>query len=342
MSQDSGDEKQEQESWSGGAGNPASPPIESSRRVAKTLLFSPRSTRISRMFSVGQKSRSSDPSEPSGTPSPGTVSGVRPPAAERVAKTLLEFDAPIVSTSHPDEQVAETLLASEQPAASEANSGPTEKRQHFVAKTRLDQSVLAETVLKFEVRKKARAEEEAKERANQPAVEFHPVDSKKLARKCAWVWDDDDSKDKFRYCPKCKLQAYNFEGMELPAAEALIFKRENLKSPILFKRADGKFMTQDCPVEIKRRRRIIVTSIVAGFFVSALLVALILMPPPAISPKSNEVESDESSPVDSALNVKEHDESVVDAKPIYIKGADGKLKRKRPTFGPDDQSSYWN
>ncbi|MFX5926201.1 hypothetical protein ABTE83_19850, partial [Acinetobacter baumannii] len=66
-------------------------------------------------------------------------------------------------------------------------------------------------------------------------------------------------------------------------------------------------MTQDCPVEIKRRRRIIVTSIVAGFFVSALLGALILMPPPAISPKSNEVESDESSPVENSVNVQKQD-----------------------------------
>ncbi len=140
----------------------------------------------------------------------------------------------------------------------------------FVAKTLLDGVVIANVMQKFQVRKVEVAAEEAKIRAGLPGVEFHPVDSKKLAKRCTWTWDD-DSTERFRYCQICQSQVYNFEDLELAQAEALILIREYKRNATLYKRPDGKFMTQDCPVQVKKKRTTVFLSIVAATMLAVLV-----------------------------------------------------------------------
>ncbi len=317
-------------------------PVQPARRVARTLLEVP-------------------------LPDLAQIQAAEAAAAAKLGESALSTSDPAVTVSHDSfsdslsEPLSEPFSESfsepfSEPAALSANAphsadaqlvdrviSRSEPRQNFVAKTRLDQSVLADTVQRYEIRKGELAAEEAKLRASLPVIEFHPVDSKRLALPCPWTWSDDDSKDRFRYCPKCKAQAYNFDGLELPAAEALIFKRENKEAPVLYKRADGKFMTRDCPFQVKRRRRIILTSIAAGAAVVGLVILMILMPPPALVHKTATIDANDSAAdvPEGAVSVDERSVTVPDNKPVYVIGPDGKRKRKRPTFGPEDKDSYW-
>jgi hypothetical protein len=81
-----------------------------------------------------------------------------------------------------------------------------------------------------------------------------------------------------RYCGNCKRQVYNFSGIERPEAEALIFKHENQVAKTLFKRADGKFMTTDCPLAVKQARSMVLAVVIGMFFVLICITGMLLVP----------------------------------------------------------------
>jgi hypothetical protein len=167
------------------------------------------------------------------------------------------------------------------------DSAPHEVRPQGASRTMLDHEMIWETVEKNVAKEELRVAQEIKEKLAQPAKEQKPIVDFKLASNCPFNWSDTDSKDRVRFCSKCQMQIYNFAGMELPEAEALIFQRENRKEPDLFKRADGKFMTADCPVAMKRRQDFF-TLLVGGSILAACAVALMLMLPhlfPTPTPK---------------------------------------------------------
>jgi hypothetical protein len=385
MTQDSGDQETSNIDASMPAGMPALPGSQgnpkSQRKVAKTLLEadSPELKKIRKLLQLesplakqGKKVAKTLLDAP--LPEPPEAKQNREvaktlldaplpesPEAKQdreVAKTLLDAPLPQLAKPHSARKVARTMLEADLPELKEVSSEPeaesdskakrVERRQNFVAKTMLDHNVLADTLSKFEVRKGERAAEEARERASQPVIEIHPVDSKKLAQTCLWRWDDETSTDRFRYCPKCQTQAYNFDGLELSEAEALIFTRENKRNPTLYKRADGKFMTQDCPVQVKRKKRVVLFSIVGATLFFVFLTMVILMPPPSLSPKSGDATADLTEPEQPATGIRairaaERGASSREAKDgdlgVVKKNADG--TRKRPTFKPEDEGAYW-
>lgn len=155
--------------------------------------------------------------------------------------------------------------------------------QSFVAKTMLDHSLLFDALAKSSAKKEQKAAELAAEKALEPVVPFVGITKFKKASPCSWVWQETDSKERFRYCGQCQASVYNFEGLELPEAQALIFKRENRENAPLFKRADGKFMTTDCPVAAKATRNKISIAVVV-IAVAATLAAVVALTPPAPPP----------------------------------------------------------
>lgn len=254
----------------------------------------------------------------------------------RVSRTLLDADATWLDSLQGEqvETEGQELLAE---LATTAQPKDAERIQRFVAKTMLDSDVLATALQKFQVRKVELAAEEAKIRANQPGVEFHPVDSKKLVQRCPWRWND-DSTTRFRYCETCKLQVYNFDGLELPQAEALILIRENKSDATLYKRADGKFMTQDCPVQVKRRRTIALLSVVAVAMIVVLVATLILMPPKLRSVRTiggTQFEATETQPLNDLSESDKNAQAVTPYATVHTG------TRRRPTFTPKDESMYW-
>jgi hypothetical protein len=333
MTQDSG-EKETSKSFLEGSQDSS----QSHRRVAKTFdVNSPELKKIRKLLQIESETK----------------------AGKKVTKTLLEVPLPQIEKAQPACTASNTMLEAdltvieqlepypiksqtEPDAESVSKAKPlrVEQSRQFVAKTLLDHSVLADTLKKYAARKSDRAAEEARDRASQPAVEFHPVDSKKLAQSCAWRWNDDGQTDRVRHCPNCQTQAYNFDGLELAEAEALILTRENKRNPTLYKRADGKFMTQDCPVQVKKKKKLVLFSIVAASVVLAFLTMAILAPPPPQNQVNATVDVTEQQPeTDTGAAGGEDAKTAQDAAVDVQKNSDG--TRKRPTFGPEDVQSYW-
>jgi hypothetical protein len=206
----------------------------------------------------------------------------------RIAKTLIEF-------SLQEEFQGQDYALTEQPGFSDSSgssdysdSSQAPRRrpsQNFVAKTMLDHSLLFDALAKSSAKKEQKALEVAREKANEPVKPFIAITDFKKASACPWSWEEQDSKERFRYCGQCQASIYNFDGMELPEAEALIFKRENRENAPLYKRADGKFMTSDCPVQVKQKRdRLSLIAIAAAVAIAFIAIVAIMPPPPPPTP----------------------------------------------------------
>ncbi len=123
----------------------------------------------------------------------------------------------------------------------------------YVPKTMLDKELIFAQLSVSLERSEKIAEEK---RATEPPRQFQGIENFKVIAKCPWRWDDPYAKDRVAVCQKCALHVYNFEGLELPEAERLIYQRENIEKPKLFKRPDGKFMTRTCPIAAREKRSV--------------------------------------------------------------------------------------
>ncbi len=154
------------------------------------------------------------------------------------------------------------------------------KTRKKVAKTMLDHSILWDTVAKAASDLEVKAAREMARRAGEPGKIFQPISQYKKAASCPMAAVPSSSRERCSFCEKCLLHVYDFSGMELAEAEELIFKRENRRGATLYKRADGKFLTRDCPVGVKSRRQVMLASVGGGLIAVCLLAALILAPKP--------------------------------------------------------------
>ena len=145
-----------------------------------------------------------------------------------------------------------------------------ESRGDHIPRTLLDHSVLFDTVSRSAEKKILKAAEDQQERLHEPFVPFIPVQEDKLAGKCPWKWEGDESKDHVRYCGSCQHQVYNFHGMERPEADALVLKYENHDAKVLYKREDGKFMTSDCPMAAKSKNSMVLAVVGRCFCTAAI------------------------------------------------------------------------
>lgn len=208
----------------------------------------------------------------------------------KVLKSLTEVRPPNSASQISDlDKSAKRIESSELDTTVEVSA--TEHRsERYVAKTMLDHKVLSSAVEKSAEKKKVRAAELALERANEPIKEFHQVDSKKMATPCSFTWSESGGKDRVRACSQCHTQVYDFKGIELDDAEALIFKHESIKKAMLFKREDGKFMTKNCPLQARRKRNLIVLCALGALVLLSALAVLIMMPPQPQPPEPSIVD----------------------------------------------------
>ncbi len=272
---------------------------QSARRVAKTLLFDEINLDAVKQAAQAASVEASSDSVAVNTAAPSSVPLVVPPGVppiarekrvRKIAKTLQESSLGSFGQEqlHPAQAEVAGQLAQPEVLPEVLGDGSVKpKRQHFVAKTMLDHSILWDTVSKFEAKMEERVAEQMLERANEPIKPFIPIVCKKQATPCAFNWDDPDSKERFRYCDLCKTPVYNFNGLEQPEADELIFQRENRRNATLYKRADGKYMTVNCPVEVKRKRDMVYMSLGGVLLFAAAIAFMILMPrPPKPEPKA--------------------------------------------------------
>jgi len=131
------------------------------------------------------------------------------------------------------------------------------KPERFVPKTMLDMDFLKESLSASVSRAEERLAESIAQKASAPPKQLLTSDDFKIASpNCPFVWNDnsDNPKERVKYCTQCSAQIYNFTGFDMTESQSLIFKRENRKNAPLYKREDGKFMTSDCPIALKKKK----------------------------------------------------------------------------------------
>ncbi|HEY9732400.1 MAG TPA: hypothetical protein V6C89_10840 [Drouetiella sp.] len=272
-------------------GQSGAPGVEPSAKLARTMpeMLRPDLIEAASASDAEHPSASGAEHSPASDPEHQEQSSDAVPEPRRVAKTVLELALPAdFSAVKQGKKVRKTLLDTDKVSAPEPRS------ERYAAKTMLDYQVLSSALEKSAEKKKVRADELALERANEPVKEFHQVDSKKLAMPCSFTWSENNGNERVRACSQCRTQLYDFTGMELADAEALIFKQESVKKATLFKRADGKFMTKDCPLQVRRRKRFLLLGAFAALVILSVMALLIMMPPPPTPPEPAVVKSSTS------------------------------------------------
>lgn len=175
------------------------------------------------------------------------------------------------------------------------------KSERYVPKTMLDHNLILQNLAVSVAKSQEKLAQKVAEKEAEPPKPCIPIEKYKMAQAtCPFTWGEMDApKEKFRYCDKCQAPVYNFTGMDLPEAEELIFKREERRKAPLFKRADGKFMTKDCPVALKKKYGMIMM-IAGGILVLTILAGwAVLMPPqpkPVETPSGDVVPQVETMP----------------------------------------------
>jgi hypothetical protein len=157
---------------------------------------------------------------------------------------------------------------------------PLQKPRTKVAKTLLDVNLLINVQSQFGERKNERLQQEIAHRQIEPAKPIEPIEAQKKVSSCPFAWTDESVKERFKHCGNCQRAIYQFDGLELEQAKALILKRENRVKFTLYERPDGKFMTSDCPVA--QRKRVQLLGLVACVCMCAIaaIAAFIMMKPP--------------------------------------------------------------
>ena len=84
------------------------------------------------------------------------------------------------------------------------------------------------------------------------------LESLTIAAPCPASWDDMDGNDRVRFCGLCSQSVYDVSALTRAEAETLITGTTGRVCLRLFRRADGRVMTRDCPVGLLRaaRRRV--------------------------------------------------------------------------------------
>lgn len=76
------------------------------------------------------------------------------------------------------------------------------------------------------------------------------LDNLHLAAPCPAKWEEMDGDDKVRHCSLCALNVYNLQAMSEEEAQQFVSAKNEKGERIcalLYRRADGKVLTKDCP-----------------------------------------------------------------------------------------------
>jgi len=228
---------------------------------------------------LNTESPGSHPAEP--TPvRPPVQSAIDPPMLQATSKALPPDPVAVPVGLEPVEQDAFRRGVSRQ----------------FVAKTLMDHNAILKAQA---LRQKARIEKEIAERQKQPVKLVEPIKAQKEVRSCPFSWTEDVSGERFKYCSKCQAPVYNLDGLDFGEAEKLIFKRENRKKFVIFRRPDGKFMTSDCPVEKRKKQQFVGVIALCACLIIVVVSVLIMMPTSSSVSSDNLFEAPAPDPVSS-------------------------------------------
>jgi hypothetical protein len=77
----------------------------------------------------------------------------------------------------------------------------------------------------------------------------------RIASPCPASWSGMEGDERVRFCRLCNLNVYNLSGMMREEAAALVAGAEGRLCARLYRRADGKVLTRDCPTGLRAVRR---------------------------------------------------------------------------------------
>ena len=85
------------------------------------------------------------------------------------------------------------------------------------------------------------------------------LDRVEIAAPCHADWDRMEGDERARFCQECRLNVYNLSDMTRQQAEELIESHEGKRLCVrFFRRTDGKIITANCPVGLRRLRNLAV------------------------------------------------------------------------------------
>ena len=186
------------------------------------------------------------------------------------AKEVTESN-PTTPTPTPPQSAPTSVVADDPMAARRVKAPP-------VAPTNLDMEAVRDMAAKAKEEQESKIAEELKNRPAEPEQPVKTIDKFRNGTPCDAQWESMEGTGKSRFCNKCHLRVYDFTGMDRVEADEVIFKLENRSDAPLYKRADGRFMTSDCPVAVKSKRGMVIM-IAGGIVVVAAVTAIFLMMP---------------------------------------------------------------
>ena len=113
------------------------------------------------------------------------------------------------------------------------------------------------------------------------------VDSLRVASPCPKAWDDMIGDDRVRFCDECSLNVYNLSELTAAETQNLISSSGGKLCGRMFRRADGKVLTKDCPVGLRAFRKRISRRAAAAFATVLGLSATVFAQQPSGKDKDN-------------------------------------------------------
>lgn len=121
-----------------------------------------------------------------------------------------------------------------------------------------------------------------------PGMPLQPIKCWRKAAPCPGIWERMSGTDQYRLSEKCGHFVYDLTGMDLKEAQRLVFKREGKINPTFYRRADGCFLTSNCPIGVKSGRTMLLLT-ATGLAISLFaLASFVSHPSPAGSKQSQE------------------------------------------------------
>ena len=82
------------------------------------------------------------------------------------------------------------------------------------------------------------------------------LDALEIATPCSARWEDMSGDERVRHCAECRLQVYDLSALPRAEAEALLRRHEGQRLCVrLYRRADGRVLSQDCPEAVAELAR---------------------------------------------------------------------------------------
>ena len=91
------------------------------------------------------------------------------------------------------------------------------------------------------------------------------LDSARIASPCPALWSEMEGDDEMRYCKLCKLNVFDVSQMTSEEAERMLREKSGRLCMRIYRRADGRILTKDCPVGVSGVRRRIVYMCAGAF-----------------------------------------------------------------------------